>query len=275
METSMSALKRRIAPLTALVAVLAFCLVSTAGAGQRATASPTLYFTYAMNCTFSIVDDSGKPVTSIPPGRYQVDVRTPVQFGTLPIPSGPADMTACRGVPQFQLTGPGVDLFTNMTAGCEMDKVFPETFAPNATYTAVDLNQPTVAHASFTTLASGAPAPAQVTYGGGKGKAELGTDIVGSAALEGTLHALVLAGGAPKLTTNGKALSQVKAGRYKVAIVDEDAKNGLKLLGPTSTAPIVLTKPGFKGKRSVTIKLTSGRWTYYTSLKTVRYFRVT
>jgi len=271
----MPALKRRIAPVTALVAVVAFGLVSTAGAGRRATAAPTLYFMYSMNCTFTIVDDAGRTVTSIPPGRYQVDVRTPIAFGTLPIAAGPNDMTACRGAPQFELTGPGVNLFTTMTAGCEADKVFPETFLPSATYTAQDLNQPTVAHASFTTLATGAPAPAQVTYGGGKGKAELGADIVGSARIDGTLHASVLAGGVPKLTSNGKAVAQVTAGRYKLAILDEDAKNGLKLLGPTSKAPIVLTKPAFRGKRSVTIQLTSGRWTYYTSLKTVHYFRVT
>ena len=75
-----------------------------------------------MNCTFTIVDDSGKPVTSIAPGAYQVDVRTPVVFGTLPIPIGMAstDFTACKGVPMFQLAGPGVNVSTTMTAGCRV-----------------------------------------------------------------------------------------------------------------------------------------------------------
>jgi hypothetical protein len=263
---------RRVGALL-LAAITAVAFASAGGAGTRA-AAPTLYVMYAMNCTFTIVDDSGRPVTSIAPGHYQIDVRTPIQFGTLPTPAGPTDMTACRGYPQFQLTGPGVDLFTTLTAGCEMDKVFPETLQPNATYVFVDLNQPTIARASLTTLASGTPTGPSVSYGGGKGKAELSTDIVGSLALRGTLHAAVTAGGIPTLTSNGKTVSHVKPGRYKLEIVDEDAKAGFVVLGPTARAPVVLTKPAFRGKRTVTVALTSGRWTYYTSLRTVRSFRV-
>ena len=51
-------------------------------------ATPTLYVNYTMNCTFSIVDDSGKPVTAIAPGTYQVMVTTPIMF-KLVIPGGP------------------------------------------------------------------------------------------------------------------------------------------------------------------------------------------
>jgi hypothetical protein len=237
-------------------------------------ANPTLYFMYAMNCTFTIVDDSGKTVTSIAPGHYQVDVRTPLAFGTMPNPGPGSDMTACRGAPQFQLTGPGVDLFTTMTAGCESDKIFTETFQPNGTYVAQDLNQPSVAHASFTTLASGTPIVPTVTYGGGKGKPEVSTDIVGSLAVLGTLNATV-SGGKPALTTQGKTVSSLKVGRYKWTITDRDPKAGFMILGPTSKAPTDLSGVKFVGKRSVAIKLTAGRWTYYTNLGTVHYFRVT
>jgi hypothetical protein len=238
-------------------------------------AAPTLYFMYAMNCTFTVVDDSGKPVTSIAPGSYQVDVRTPIQFGTLPLPSGPTDMTACRGVPQFQLTGPGVNLFTTMTAGCEQDKVFPETFQANATYVAEDLNQPSVAHATFTTLASGTPTAPPVTYGGGKGKGELSTDIVGSLAVLGTVDAAVRPDGKPTLTSKGRTVTALRKGRYTFALSDRDSKAGFMILGPTSHAPTSLTGVKFLGRRSLTIKLTTGRWTYYTNLGTVHYFRVT
>jgi hypothetical protein len=276
MNAPMAAPLRRSAGLIAVAALVAAVLVSSGSAGLRShAAAPTLYFMYAMNCTFTIVDDSGKQVTSIAPGSYQVDVRTPIQFGTLPIPSSPTDMTACRGVPQFQLTGPGVNLFTTMTAGCEADKVFPETFQPNSTYTAVDLNQPTVAHATFTTLASGTPTAPAVTYGGGKAKGELSTDIVGSLAVLGTLNGSVNAAGKPTLTSGGKIVSKLASGRYKFAISDQDAKAGFKILGPTSHAPTALTGVAFRGTRSVTIRLTAGRWTYYTSLGTVHFFRVT
>jgi hypothetical protein len=161
-----------------------------------------------------------------------------------------------------------------MTAGCESDKVFTETFQPNATYIAQDLNQPSVAHGSFTTLASGTPVVPTTTYGGGKGTPEVSTDIVGSLAVAGTLNATV-AGGKPTLTTKGKTVSSLKAGRYKWAITDRDAKAGLMILGPTSKAPTSLSGVKFVGKRSVAIKLTAGKWTYYTNLGTIHYFRVT
>jgi hypothetical protein len=272
----MTARPRHFAALAAVVTALAAVLVSAGSAGLRtaSAASPTLYFMYAMNCTFSIVDDAGKTVTAIAPGHYQVDVRTPLAFGTMPNPGPGNDMTACRGAPQFQLTGPGVDLFTNMTAGCEADKIFTETFQPNATYVAQDLNQPSVARGSFTTLASGTPIVPPVTYGGGKGKAEVSTDIVGSLAVRGTLNATV-SGGKPALTTKGKTVSKLTAGRYKLTITDRDPKAGFMILGPTSKAPTSLSGVKFVGKHAVAIKLTTGKWTYYTNLGTIHYFRVT
>ena len=94
---------------------------------------PTLYVDYTMNCTFSIVDDSGKPVTSIAPGTYQVDVSTPIMF-KLAVPGGPGvdrrprtstDFTGCKGWVQFQLSGPGVSLFTTLDVGCGSSIVLP------------------------------------------------------------------------------------------------------------------------------------------------------
>jgi hypothetical protein len=274
MKLSMAARVRRFASLMTLATVIAVGLVSTGSAGLRTTANPTLYFMYALNCTFTIVDDSGNTVTSIAPGHYQVDVRTPIVFGMYPGTPGQSDFYACRGVPQFQLQGPGVNLFTTMTAGCDSDRIFTETFQPNATYVAQDLNQPSVTHASFTTLASGASAPVTVTYGGGKGKAEQQSSLVGSLSLKGTLQATVTANGALKLMSAGKTVSKLAAGRYKFAISDQDAKASFNLLGPTYTAPKTLTAAAFKGTHSVILSLTSGKWSYYTSLATLHFFRV-
>lgn len=275
MKSSIATRTRRFAVATALATVAAAVLVSFGGAGSAATGAPTLYILYTMNCTFTIQNDAGQTITSIAPGTYQVDVRTPVQFGTLPLPASATDMTACRGFPQFQLTGPGVSLQTTLTAGCQDDVLFPETFQPSATYTAEDLNQPSVAHASFTTLASGTPTIPNVTYGGGKGHAETSQDIVGSANVKGTLNALVNAKGTLTLTTKqGKPVSKLDGGRYRFAVTDDSKKLGVSLLGPTSTKPIVLTTSAFHGKHSVTLRLTTGRWAYYTNLHTIRYFRV-
>ena len=260
----------------ALVVIATVAAATLVGNGSSLTAKPTLYFEYAMNCTISIVNDSGQPVTSVAPGAYQVDIRTPLPFATVPqVGASPNDMTACQGIPQFQLTGPGINFFTTMSAGCVEDLVIPETFQPSSTYTATDLNQPTVAKASFTTLATGTPTAATVTYGGGKGVAQTQTDIVGSERLSGTLDATVAATGTLKLTTStGKPVSKLTAGRYRFRVADRNGKTGLSLLGPKSKQPIVLASAGFTGTKSTTVSLTSGRWTAYTSLKTVRSFTV-
>src|ERR1700747_1102401 len=99
--------------LAALLVIATLAAATLVGNGSGLTAKPTLYFEYAMNCTISIVNDSGQPVTSVPPGAYQVDIRTPIPFATIPqVGASPNDMTGCQGIPQFQLSGPGINFFT-------------------------------------------------------------------------------------------------------------------------------------------------------------------
>jgi hypothetical protein len=271
----MNARIRRLVSFGAAFA-LAASLV-TAGTPATSPTLPTLYVLYAMNCTFTIVDDQGKTVSSIAPGTYQVDVRTPLAFGTVPLANmGATDMTACKGFPQFQLTGPGVNLFTTMTAGCEADKTFPETFLPSATYIATDQNQPTVARGTFTTLASGSPAtPANPATPWG-GKTVQSDDLVGSGAVKGTVTGTLGSNGALTLELSGKAVSKLATGRYTFTITDKDTKAGFTIIGPKSTVATNVTGAKYVGKRSKTLRLTPGRWTYYSSgLRQVHYLVVT
>lgn len=70
-------------PTVIAALAVAAVLVPASGASSRAggaPALPTLYVQYTMNCTFGIFDDQGRPVTSIAPGNYQVEVETPVMF---------------------------------------------------------------------------------------------------------------------------------------------------------------------------------------------------
>ena len=101
MALAMPARIRRFATLTAVVAALGALLVSTGSAGLRTAhaAAPSIYFLYSMNCTFTIQDDSGKTITSIAPGNYQVDVRTPLAFGTMPNPGPGTDIDRLPGRP--------------------------------------------------------------------------------------------------------------------------------------------------------------------------------
>src|SRR5438874_12250756 len=107
-------MRRRVGSALAVLACIAGCIVP--GVARANTALPTLYVHYAMNCTFTLVDDSGKAVSSIAPGSYQVAVSTPVGFAGEYVSSS-TDMTACRGFVQFQLTGPGVNLQTTLDDG--------------------------------------------------------------------------------------------------------------------------------------------------------------
>src|SRR5262249_60354033 len=110
-------------------------------------------------------------------------------------------------IPPSPPQGPGGDTITTMPSGGGSDRLFPETLQPNATYVVQDLTQPSLTHGSFTALSSGAAAPVNVTYGGGKAKSEQQSSLVGSLALRGTLQATVSAKGALKLTSGGKVVS--------------------------------------------------------------------
>ena len=121
--------------------------------GSAQAAKPTIYVNYTIGCTFTITDDSGKAVTAIPAGDYQILVRTPGSFGGVDL-SGIFDMTACKGAVDFRLTGPGVSLATTLDDGDADSDFLYTTFMPSSTYTAVDGHQPTVAHATFATTSA-------------------------------------------------------------------------------------------------------------------------
>jgi hypothetical protein len=277
---------RWVPTLVAAIAMAAV-LVPVGGASSRDNgeqALPTLYVHYTMNCTFSIVDDSGNPVTSIAPGNYQVEVTTPIMF-KLAVPGGvgvdkiaPNDFTGCKGWVQFQLTGPGVNLFTTLDSGCDAFLVLPaQTFKPNSTYTAQDLNQPSVAHASFTTLASGTPPIPVSPYGPTSGKGTSQQELVGSlqrSAVRATLVGALSPTGKPTLTNNGKPVSVLKAGRYRFSITDRDPKASFTLEAVNGGLVKDLTQASFVGKHSVTLMLTSGRWMYYSNRGKASYFLV-
>jgi hypothetical protein len=264
------------------IAVLAIVAVlgSPGAASPRAADKlPTLYVHYTMNCTFSIVDDFGNAVTSIPPGTYQIAVSTPVMFKSInPQTLGPNDFTGCKGWVKFQLTGPGVNVSTSLDFGCDAFLQLPATlFKPNSTYTAQDLTQPAVAYASFATLASGSPAiPAgpsnTATHGSSQG------DLVGSeinkTGLRGTIVGTLGASGKPTLTIKGKSVSTLKAGRYAFAVNDRDPKRGV-VIRPVKGRSIDLSGTSFVGRRSTTVTLTAGRWRYYSDPGKASVFTVT
>jgi hypothetical protein len=162
-----------------------------------------------MNCTFTIVDDSGGRVGSIPPGAYQVYVTTPVVFAGVDLSGLPStDMTACKSFVQFQLSGPGVSLSTTLQDGDEDSETLKATFQAGASYTAVDQNQPSVARFSFGVATSGTAAspagPASSTSTKGQTQQQLvGYQAAPVASVRGSLDAIVSAAGKLSLTRIG------------------------------------------------------------------------
>jgi len=254
-----------VARCSALLALLTAVAVFAAPAGASPSALPTLYVAYTMNCTFSIVDDSGRPVTVIAPGTYQISIRTPVSFAEVDL-SGIFDMTACKGFVQFKLTGPGVSAFDNLGDGDNAFDLLTETFQPSSTYVAQDLNQPSVARLSFTTAASGsASGPAGSSSSSTSSKGSTQQPLVGSAAIpfRGALDAIVFKNGKLSLSRNGKAVTFLKSGRWTFSVDDESTRAGfsLQLLHGTSTAVTSMT---YTGSHDVTMQLKPGRWFFFT-----------
>lgn len=271
-----------LAVLLAVAAVLAPAASSQTRDAAPAT-TPTLYVNYTMNCTFSIVTDSGTPVSQIPPGTYQVQVTTPIMF-KLVVPGGPGvdnmapgDMTGCRGWVQFSLTGPNVNLSTTLDTGCASNLLLPETtFKPGSTYTAVDLNQPSSTRETFTTASSGAPpAPSSSPYDATSGKGDVQQTLLASGSVLASLNGSVSSKGLVKLLNRGRAIKSLPAGKYRFTILDKDSKGGFSILGPKSTKVSALTSARYVGRKAVTLNLTAGRWVFYSNVGKQTTFMVT
>jgi hypothetical protein len=253
---------RRFSTLAAALAAVAV-LVPAAGARPGAVL-PTLYVDYTINCTFSISDDSGKKVSSIAPGTYQVLVTTPIVFADVDL-SGIFDMTACKSYVQFQLNGPGVSLSTTLQDGDEDKEILKATFQPSATYTASDLNQAAVTRTTFSTQATGAvAAPTGPTSSSTSAKGTPSTDITGSEAnpFRGALDAIVYKSGKLSLSRNGKTVTSLKEGRYTFSVDDESKTNGFTVKTLRGKA-VAVTSGVFVGSHDVTLTLKQGRWFFY------------
>jgi hypothetical protein len=267
----------------ALLAAAVF--VPTVSASSRDAAPPavpTLYVNYTMNCTFSIVNDSGQPVSQIPPGTYQVEVTTPIMF-KLVVPGGPgdnmapSDLTGCHGWVQFSLTGPSVNLVTTLDVGCDSNLLLPPTvFKPSSTYTAIDANNPSGTHMSFTTTASGTPqTPTSTPYDATSGKGDVQQSLLASGSVLANLAGGVSPKGVVSLLNRGHAIKTLPAGKYRFTITDKDPKGGFAILGPRSTKVSTLTSPGYVGRKAVTLNLTTGRWVFYSDVGKQSTFMVT
>jgi hypothetical protein len=279
---------RRIMTLIAVVVAAASFIPVAAAKSGDVVAYPTLYVKYNMNCTFAIFDDNDHRVNSIPPGTYQIEVSTPIMF-KLVVPGGvgvdniaPNDFTGCKGWVQFQLTGPGVEVFTTLDSGCDAFLLLPaQTFKANSTYILQDLNQPAATRTPLTVESAGTPLTPKSPYGQTSGKGDVIKDLFGSGivAIKGTLTGTLSLGGKTTLTTKGKPVTSLKAGKYRFKITDQDPTRSFTIQAVTGEAAKGKTKDlsaaKFVGKHSTGVTLKPGKWMYFSGSGHPQYFTVT
>ncbi len=252
-----------------LAAALGAAILAGSGAADSPIFSTTVFFhiTYRPDCTFTVAIDGGPSMdstipgtTTIPPGPYQVSVRTP-------LPDGTWDTSACT-IAEFSLTGPGVSY--SATLGSDLgpySATYNPTFEPASTYTIVDGNHPSQP-VVFTTTATGSsssllpPVPASTASGSGSTQPGLvGSGIV---PYRGSLTATVPRSGPPTLDTHGDPLATLRAGLYDIVVRDASPRGGLFVQKAHKKA-VLIAGVSFTGKRTVQVDLTAGRWTFFSS----------
>ena len=247
--------------------VLAATAVLVLGAGSSraaGTATPTLYVTYDTSCNFKITEDNGSLVGSaVPYGSYQVFVNTVFPFAA-------GGQASCENV-EFQLTGPGVAISTDLTEGDASSEYEAATFQANSTYRAVDQNHPNTGVTTFTTSStpvSAVAAPSGSSTGtsssssSSSGKTSAIGTTIKTVPFRGTLVGLVNGAGVLSLSDRGKPVKSLLAGRYTFAVTDKSSKSAFTVQEVRANATTV-TARSFVGKRSVTINLKAGQWFFY------------
>jgi hypothetical protein len=237
-------------------------------------AVPDLYANYTTSCTFSVVNDSGASVSSLASGDYQLVVQTPFDFA--------AGGASCDHV-SFQMTGPGVTFATALGGGDADYETYPLVLQPNSAYVLQDTQQG-VQVTLTTTSAVAVATPSPTTTSGStssagssstKAKGTASSDLVGSALLplRGTLTAAVSASGRLSLTQAGKAITQLKAGRYAISAKDASKTAGFTLQEIHKPAQAI-TGDATIGSKKVTVTLRAGQWYFYSRGGVKHYFFV-
>jgi plastocyanin len=204
----------------------------------------------------SVVGSQARTPPTIPPGTYVIRV---------------VDDAVEHN---FHLSGPGVDQATTVD-GTETP-TWTVTFQAGGAYRfqcdphydfLFGLFQ--TSGSSSGSSSSGSSSSGSSSGGSSSGSSSGGSFSSGSkvSPLRGTLAATVSSVGKLKLVFQGKAISRLKAGRYKITVVDKTPARSF-VVQQYNHSPITVTGVSFVGTRSVTLDFKIGLWTFYTSAGT-------
>jgi hypothetical protein len=206
------------------------------------------------------------------------------------IPPGVYDAVVISEVPEaqddyhmFHLVGPGVNLQTDLLAGDERAEPHVVTLQPNSVYSFRDERDLSLGSVVFSTSGSGTETARASggTSSGGSAPAGAPTprvenrDPVGSRALpaRGALAGSVTTAGKLSLSFKGKQVSSLRAGRYRLSVLDETSRSAF-MLQRVKQSPLTVSTKAHVGRRTVTVTLAAGQWSFYSSPAKRSYFVV-
>jgi hypothetical protein len=251
---------QRVRLVIVLVGVLT--LAGSFGVQEPAAAPPPMTLNVNVNGGLEVVlgngtrlRTAGAPGAVIPPGPYLVIVASDV----------PDTQDVYH---MFHLFGPGVNVSSELLPCENPAPVLAVTLQPSSTYTYEDSRHADITHVVFSTSAGGSSADtAGAAWHPSTAKATgsvANSSVVGSDTVRGTLLGAITAAGRPTLRLNGKGVSSLKSGRYKLTIEDKTAKVGFTI-ARQHTPAVTVTSASFVGRRTVTLTLRAGRWLFYSS----------
>jgi hypothetical protein len=241
---------------------LCICAVALAVGIQNAgAADPSLFVTFHLDHSITMTLADGTPVGTTS-GPATVIVGGPYNLYV-------DDAVGVSG-PEFDLVGPGVNIAADNYNGESVEESYRPIFQASSTYTWRNHEQPSIVFTFATSavaVGAGAGSSSGGTTGGsssGKSSGKPSTDVVGSALtpFRGTLAGTVTAGGTLALTSKGKTVSTLKAGRYTFTVVDRSPTSGFDVKEIRRSA-VIVSGVQFVGKHSVTVELKAGQWMYY------------
>jgi hypothetical protein len=226
---------------------------------------PELTLAYSAGNTLELIPPGGSPVSAgspgaqLPFGAYQVDIIDDAADGSDP-------------VHMFQLSGPGVNLSTDLQGGDDKSEIYQETLAASSTYTFSDTAEPGLAPIVFRTTGTTVSSPAQTvstprpvgTTPSSTNVGVLGSGVAKKLSYRGTLQATVGASGKPTLSSGGRPVSTLRAGRYAISVVDRSPHAGWTIQEARRGAT-TLTGNGFVGRKTRTVALAAGQWLFYST----------
>jgi plastocyanin len=204
--------------------VFAAVAVGALGSPAAAFAQTRLVANVGQNDAFviSLRTEAGGSVDNIPPGSYVIEVN---------------DHSTMHN---FHLTGPGVDM---RTTEAFVGRVTWNVTLQNGRYTFLCDPHPTQMRGAFTVGTAPPPPPPPPP----------------PPARPPTLVATVGPGFTIRLTRNGRRVSRLRRGRYRIVVRDRSASHNFHLVGRGVNKR---TTVGFRGTRTWTVTLRRGRYRF-------------